>query len=645
MVNAKVELPITCRWSTPGASVSACGKSTTIDDDGNCYLGLFEFGVDCPYTVTKSGYKTLESTVNWPTQNGQEIRAALVPDCQYTESWHYSYDFGPFPTDEDSDGISADCDCDDTDSGNKILKADGCPEKEGEVIDCSDTTTGSVIVSYDNGSTVELHDECASSSSVNHYICQDGKSASTVMQCSSDQECENGQCVEKEVQVSCTDNDPDNDPFVKGVVTYTMLGSSTEFEDRCWDNSLQQNFCTGVSVEKTLAIDCNDHRSGYVCKDGTCIEETSDYKFDIKLTHDWELEITSVGSKTPTNNECFDVSLLIMGKSLGKDHFCGSEGTIFLPIRGDWGKHYGLDVFDALNRKLFAFVRDRNLKLLGEKEFTIDHVVYLKKLENIPNCAQTSVGCVRVFRGGREIPVKENMIIRPSDVISIPQRGYIKLEYFNGIEIESWLPASAMSLSEPLTVRELESYIGMLDIEDKAGKKGLSFLIGKIASIGGKIISFPVSVAMRFLQGGGPVTSSASPLIIKIKSSVLIEDTENGIKIYSIEGTPEIEVDGKSIDLVENTVVKYDNNELSEPEPFSPSSVETSPGADTTRETEPEVRPEGKYTAAGDKNSPSGTEQTDITWIIIIVIIIIVAVIVYSKEKDMIKGNIEKYKQ
>lgn len=145
-----------------------------------------------------------------------------------------------------------------------------CECKEGKCVDktlnpCTDPLPdqppeGGAVWAWSTGKVVL--DYCESDNSVRHITCDtDGNEKQDVTPCPPDLECISGLCGGQ----GCYDDDPNDDPTVKGAVNvFTAFGGYT-LEDEC------------VGLTKTLEIRCDGNKSGGTivksCPDGTYCDE------------------------------------------------------------------------------------------------------------------------------------------------------------------------------------------------------------------------------------------------------------------------------------------------------------------------------------------------------------------------------------
>ncbi|MBD3397971.1 hypothetical protein GF413_02735 [Candidatus Micrarchaeota archaeon] len=157
-----------------------------------------------------------------------------------------------------------------SEEGDALYTTTDCPSgyycssgacRQGET--CYDTDGGIEEDEYGevSTSTDEEEDYCYDSDTVKEYYCDDGEIDYKLIECGSDERCDDGECVEED----CYDSDGGKDRDEKGRVE---IGDD-EWDDYCIDeDTVREYYCYGNEKEYQN-MDCG---SGEVCSGGECVE-------------------------------------------------------------------------------------------------------------------------------------------------------------------------------------------------------------------------------------------------------------------------------------------------------------------------------------------------------------------------------------
>ncbi|MFH2100800.1 MAG: Kazal-type serine protease inhibitor [Candidatus Micrarchaeota archaeon] len=136
-----------------------------------------------------------------------------------------------------------------------IERRDGCNETDlGK-----DVLVGGIATS-DAGS---FTDSCEDPVTVLEYYCKDGAIDMDFVQCPAGHVCENGACVQAELEPACDDSDKGTDYFAFGVVTY----DGKSYPDACKNGVLTEYKCSDGQVG-SVAYTC-----GEGCAEGRCTNQ------------------------------------------------------------------------------------------------------------------------------------------------------------------------------------------------------------------------------------------------------------------------------------------------------------------------------------------------------------------------------------
>ncbi|MDD5038507.1 MAG: hypothetical protein PHN78_04240 [Dehalococcoidales bacterium] len=191
-------------------------------------------------------------------------------------------------------------------------------------------------------------------------------------------------------------------------------------------------------------------------------------------------------------------------------------------------------------------------------------------------------------------PVQEGFLLMPGDVIDIDGNTAVEIAWINGSKAIARVPDKIQvgTVREPYEPPESEIillssaydsgfYLKTDKISDSVlgfgTKKGIELIVESIPYVG-KVLKEGGDLAIEILQGLEDVDLSESDIVtrIRIRSKVVIDNTGDELKIYNLEGSPDIEtVAGDKITLPEGkTVAISDEGVIGEAESFNTEEIE-----------------------------------------------------------------------
>ena len=233
-------------------------------------------------------------------------------------------------------------------------------------------------------------------------------------------------------------------------------------------------------------------------------------------------------------------------------------------------------------------------------------------------------------------PVYEGFLLMPGDVVDIDGNTTVEIAWVNGGKVIARVPDEIPigTVREPYKPPEAQIWIlssaydaGFLFPGEKiqsevfvfGAKKGLELFIQSIPYVG-KVLKEGGALAVAIYKGLQDIDLSQTDIVtrVRIRSKVIIDNTGEDLKVYNLEGSPDIQtVTGDEVTLEEGKMVAVsDEGDLGEVQSFNVKVVEKEYGEITM--------------AASRDNSSSSENSSNITgsgwflWIVIGVIAIAV---------------------
>jgi len=211
--------------------------------------------------------------------------------------------------------------------------------------ECTDSDGG--LDFYEQGSASvgnnQQQDYCSGNDLVEAY-CLGGDIQTMVYECP--YKCDDGECIEEEPGLQCTDTDGGKAYYEKGMTYgYTSSGDAYNKEDYCKDSShLIEYYCTSGSLGYGYSQNKQDCSPGF-CENGACVEQ--DYCIEEgKISNTPTLECCSGLTKTsnswPEGNECVQVKDASFICTYCGNGVCG-KGENWCNCPGDCGNQTSLE--------------------------------------------------------------------------------------------------------------------------------------------------------------------------------------------------------------------------------------------------------------------------------------------------------------
>ncbi len=156
-------------------------------------------------------------------------------------------------------------------NGQAACTAQAAPNSCSDSDNGADTTVAGITSGIRNGAAYSHADTCVDADTVQEYQCFGANDDSANRDCAAGLTCQNGACVNPNVQISCTDSDNGQDEDERGT-TRRIDQNNNEVEshtDICQDDTtVKEYFCVNDNINSD-ELDCNDDQ---VCSSGRCVD-------------------------------------------------------------------------------------------------------------------------------------------------------------------------------------------------------------------------------------------------------------------------------------------------------------------------------------------------------------------------------------